>query len=320
MGFGKGRGYGRGRAILEDVDDSTVGAGMCCCFLIFMAAGIMVGCSFQILTPMEAGIAFNTVSKSIDSGKVYTSGRYFLGLARSFIVFPSTYQNIEFSSGSKSDGAPLRVQGNNGTITIEASMQYRLRLEHLVDLYKRHETKYHDKFVRSAQSAIQKEAATIPATDYFSNREGVSSKLFDAVKVEFDREQIDLMDFQLRRVDLPSQVDVNILNQIVAREGARAELNVREQEGIRGNISVVTTEAQTEIAVVNADFSQRSNVIAAEAEANASRLLLFSEADALVPLRTELNFSNDEILRYQYIGHLRTTTASSTKLVGFDRS
>jgi hypothetical protein len=60
---------------------------------------VQTGVSFSVLSPLEYGIAYNTVSKGIDAERVYTSGRYYLGVARSFLRFPATQQTLSFQPG-----------------------------------------------------------------------------------------------------------------------------------------------------------------------------------------------------------------------------
>lgn len=69
------------------------------------------GVSFSVLTPLEYGIAYNTVSKGIDAGRVYTSGRYYLGVGRGFLTFPATRQSIVFKSGTRASRSSFPPPG-----------------------------------------------------------------------------------------------------------------------------------------------------------------------------------------------------------------
>lgn len=80
---------------------------------------------------------------------MYRNGRYFLGLAKGFLRFPTTYQDIEFSRDpEESDAPPLTTRNSEGQLVIEASLQYRLDLDKLIDIYRKYELNYHDRFVR----------------------------------------------------------------------------------------------------------------------------------------------------------------------------
>lgn len=61
MGAGRGKGRGWGRSD----DDMLKACAGCCCGSIFIASAIMIACSFSVLSPLEAGISFNTVSKCV---------------------------------------------------------------------------------------------------------------------------------------------------------------------------------------------------------------------------------------------------------------
>lgn len=80
-----------------------------CCFVLFVVSAGLVGGSFKIIEPLEYGVLQNTISKEISAGKVYTSGRFFVGLARSFIVFPRTRRNILFASSGGSDVSSIQL-------------------------------------------------------------------------------------------------------------------------------------------------------------------------------------------------------------------
>ncbi len=47
--------------------------------------------------PIEYGLKYNTISKSVDNSYVYTGGWYLIGPMSSFISFPATNVNIDFS-------------------------------------------------------------------------------------------------------------------------------------------------------------------------------------------------------------------------------
>lgn len=57
--------------------------------------------------PIEYGLKYNTISKMIDDSYVYVGGWYIIGPMNSFITFPSTYVNIDFSNLPHSKAAPL---------------------------------------------------------------------------------------------------------------------------------------------------------------------------------------------------------------------
>lgn len=63
----------------------------------------------------------------IDDSKLYTGGTYFLGLAHSFVMYPSTQQSIVFGTGTNDDGDPVACRTVDGLqVQIPFSLNYRL--------------------------------------------------------------------------------------------------------------------------------------------------------------------------------------------------
>ena len=65
-----------------------------CCLLLAL---IIVICSVGTVEPIEYGIVYNSITKTVNTEEVYAGGWYFIGPIQSFFVFPSTQQNIDFT-------------------------------------------------------------------------------------------------------------------------------------------------------------------------------------------------------------------------------
>lgn len=68
--------------------------------------------------PIEYGLKYNTISKMIDDSYVYEGGWYIIGPLNSFITFPSTHVNIDFSNLPHSKSAPLQARSEGLSITL----------------------------------------------------------------------------------------------------------------------------------------------------------------------------------------------------------
>lgn len=60
--------------------------------------------SADTVEPIEYGIKYNTLSKNINSDEVYDGGWYIIWPMNSFVTYPATIVNVDFSNfeGSKS--------------------------------------------------------------------------------------------------------------------------------------------------------------------------------------------------------------------------
>jgi hypothetical protein len=69
------------------------------CVVIFIIVLFLLF-SMDSLEPLELGITYNKITKSIGTN-VYESGRYIIGPLNSFISYPANLVTIEFSDSRK---------------------------------------------------------------------------------------------------------------------------------------------------------------------------------------------------------------------------
>lgn len=70
-----------------------IGCGICSMLVILIILLISIG----TVEPIEYGIVYNAISKKVDTENVYPGGWYFIGPVNSFITFPSTLVNLDFT-------------------------------------------------------------------------------------------------------------------------------------------------------------------------------------------------------------------------------
>ena len=100
------------------------------CWLL--VALIVMLMSIGTVEPIEYGIVYNAITKSVNADTVYPGGWYFIGPVMSFITFPSTLVNIDFSEYPDAQSKPLVVKDNDGQeIRLSFSVQYRLQQENV---------------------------------------------------------------------------------------------------------------------------------------------------------------------------------------------
>lgn len=71
----------------------AVGCGVCALLVILIVILISVG----TVEPIEYGIKYNSITKTVNTDEVYPGGWYFIGPFDSFFTFPSTLVNIDFT-------------------------------------------------------------------------------------------------------------------------------------------------------------------------------------------------------------------------------
>jgi hypothetical protein len=284
------------------------------CFLAFFLGSIFTGVSFSIMDPLEYGIAYNTVSKGIDAGRVYTSGRYYLGVARSFLRFPATRQTITFEPGG--DSASLVVRIAQGQVTVDCSLQYSLDPYQLITLYRNYERNFHGRYVSLATSTIQSAMQGVDLADFYQNRSLVQAVTLTALRTAFAAQFSVCHDFQLRRVALPAQNEQTIINKLVSEQHTKTVQNVQLQQAIVAQTNVVEGEIQLEVDLFRANMTRQATVIAQAAAAYAKQARVNAESGVYPMLAGTLSFNNSELLRYLYLKGVKGM-ASGSVAAGF---
>lgn len=108
-----------------------------CCTSTVVLALVLVVCFFSVGTiePISYGIKYNKFSRNVVSSDVYEGGWFFIGPLNSFIQFPRSQVNLDFSDlpGSKAPGYTTTT--GSSKITLHFSMQYKLDKNQISKLY-----------------------------------------------------------------------------------------------------------------------------------------------------------------------------------------
>ena len=90
------------------------------CYIItgIVSIALVVGgvaWSAGTVEPIEFGLKYNSISKSVDESRTYPGGWYLIGPFNTFITYPSTNINVDFSdlAGSKSPPLSTRSGGKH---------------------------------------------------------------------------------------------------------------------------------------------------------------------------------------------------------------
>lgn len=252
--------------------------GGCFCVLLIIAAGL-VGGSFKIVEPTEYAIVQNTISKDIAADRVYTSGRFFIGLARSLITYPRGRTAIFFGGGG--DSPALRVQLGQGQVTLEVGLQYSLNYTQLGPIYRNYGTAYHRRYVMMVASALPTAfSSTVNITDFYQNRALVNAIALQACRDALGPNGATVHDFQLRSVTLPTDNENRIIAKLVSDQQARTAANVQAQSQINAQINVLVGQINQEIGLFQSNQTQIASVLINSASSRAKALELDSKSTA----------------------------------------
>lgn len=91
------------------------------CIIITSLVGIAITIGMMVwavgtVEPIEFGLKYNSITKTVDNSKVYAGGWYFIGPFASFITFPATSVNIDFAEYPKAKSQPLDTKAGSLSI------------------------------------------------------------------------------------------------------------------------------------------------------------------------------------------------------------
>lgn len=223
--------------------------------VVLTITAILLLVSMDSLEPLQVAITYNKFTKQTGT-EVYTSGRYFIGPFMGFLVYPANQVTIEFSENKGASGAPLQTRTGEGLgLSLHLSFQYKVNSTQIPKLYNMANTNYHSTYVRISRDTILKVAGMYNATSYWTERKGIGDHMKEALDKELRNAFASAVNLQILKIDLPQSYEDSIVNTQV--EVQKTNMKKFEQQAtlIRQNISVIQSEADQQIRIVNATAS-----------------------------------------------------------------
>ncbi|KAL4493157.1 hypothetical protein ABPG72_003242 [Tetrahymena utriculariae] len=188
-----------------DVQSKICGA---CCIISTVTLVIMIFSSFASLEVNEYGLDYSYISKSIGK-KAYPGGIHFLGVGHSFIKYPKTVLNLDYSNHEGADYPPLKSRTSDGLeVILEISFQYKLEYESLYDLFHLYKDNYSKIFSSIAVNTLTQTATYYTAYNFFVDIQKIGVKMQEELNDVFKKNCFASIEFfQLRSVDLPNQFE-----------------------------------------------------------------------------------------------------------------
>ena len=144
-----------------------IGIGCCCCLTL---VGIILALvSIKTVEPIEYGIKYNSISKTVDD-EVYSGGWYMIGPQYSFITFPATLVNIDFTSFPGAQHGPISVKDAGGQdIDLQISVQYRLQKDKIHELYTEYQKDYEVRMINYIDSEVRDTVKAFAKDQFWAN-------------------------------------------------------------------------------------------------------------------------------------------------------
>lgn len=250
----------------------------------------------------EYGLKQNWITGQVDTSRVYTAGRYFIGFENSMITFPRIQITIEFSGDSNSESDSIGGRTSDGlSMTLEISFQYQLIQNKVPDLFNTYGNGYQLIFIQRARDIIRDISSKYNAIEFFNNRTQIGADMGEQLAIELEKAFTLVPSFQLRQVDLPDAFE----NALERAEVARREIEIAkfEQEAalIKAETAILEAQAQANITIIEAQAEAEAFLTLINAQAEAVNISLTAQKEAYYALSQALNLTSSELLAYLWI-------------------
>jgi regulator of protease activity HflC (stomatin/prohibitin superfamily) len=264
-------------------------------FAFFWILVILLGNSIKVLTPLEMGLAKNTIASSIDKTKVYMGGRYWLGLGKEFVIYPSEiqYLHMELITGSSKD---------KQVVLVDVMLQYKLLPDHLVDLYAARQQSYASFFRRVVETTVKDVCVlweTIP--EFYEERIQIANNMETAIANIFSENHAEVHGFQLLNIKLADATENKIIETLVAEQAELTETTLQKSTLVRTGMKSYTEQAKADKSIILSEANALGIQIRADGEAKAFTVLTQAQGGKINQLITNLQLSNvGQLLAYSW--------------------
>jgi len=296
-------------------------------FIALIISVSLYGASFETLGPLEAGLTLNTLTQTISTDKIYTSGRYFLGLTNNFLTYPTTLQSVQFSD-SGGDGPALSAITKEGqSIILEVSFQFRVRVASIGLLYRKYVQNYKSRYINVAESLLKNVVSgRYSASDYFTNRRAIADVMHSALNAELYTNHYSAVEhFQLRKFSFKASTttgvaaaDTSILTKLIKEQNVQTAAVNQNSTLVRKQTAVIQSQAANDVTVINAQAASASKIIVQEAYAQGIGISLNATAQAYKILKERLGYSSPELLYHLFLENVRSLASPSKLVVDVD--
>ena len=260
--------------------------------------------SMDSLEPLEYGITYNKFTKTVGT-EIYDSGRYIIGPWMSFITYPANLVTIEFSDSRRATSGALQTRTAEGlALSLHVSFQYKVNREDIGKLYNLANVNYQGTIVRIARDIILKIGGQFNATNYWTDRQKIGDFMREALNAELQKAYTSCPSLQILKIDLPKSYE----DSIVATQVEVQKTNMRKFEQtaelIRQNISVIISEADQQIKIINSTGQAEAYKLKQFAMAQASNNTINAEADVYKKLENDVAIKGSELSQYIFLNSL----------------
>lgn len=279
----------------------------------------MFGVSWDTISPNEVGLVYDKNVQHIELDKVYSSGRYLVGLGRGFIKFPTTYQLLRFGSNfpSKTGGDVVARSKDGLVVNLEVAVQYRLSttIEDLGRLYYTFGTDYEQVYGRMVLSVVRDVASRHTVFDFWSTRPEISEEMRVELNKAFNDVYAYCAAFELANVEVSQDFANAITDTQVAFQDIQQASYEQSVARVRASATVDVANQVAVILAATANATAQVTFTNAKTEADSLTYRIDQQVDSLSTLARSFNISSPEtLLDYLYVTSVQDNSVKNVLL------
>jgi|EP00550_Attheya_septentrionalis_P002462 hypothetical protein len=286
--------------------------GKACCGFCLLFTGvlliiILVPLTFSYVEYYEYGLAQRKTTGSVDTVKVYSSGRYNLGPTYGFHKYQADahHESLDelqvFSKSLSNESIGLEFR-------IDVDFTYFLNKDEVGALHRELASSYRNVILSRTKDGIKNEAIFVTFNEYFQDRKAVEQRFKEAVQSRWNQTpsvHAMLDQFHLGRIQIPNTVAKKQLESKIQNERNGREDFLQKAQLEREATAVEVNQINLEANKITRTATANANLIVANAQAEAVQIK--SNADIF---GTTLLFENagielqEEKISFSYIRSL----------------
>lgn len=284
------------------LDNPLVLGGAACCLV---TCALLTVTSLGAVPPLYYGIRYNYFNKYADIDHVYGAGRFFIGPMNTFIIFPASVQNIEFTneirlqpSGRRYSALHTRTK-EGLALHMQVSLQYALKAKEVGYLYREFNQNYEEVFLSTIRDTLIKAAAEYKATQLWLKRAEVGREMRLLVNKALNKTNAECWGLQLMGIELPQVFDSSIVDTQVQSQNISTMKFSQQATQIRAETRVLKSDYDRNVTVILAKADANYSLVVKKATANARSKVLATEAKVLKTVAQRLRLGGSDLVAYQ---------------------
>jgi len=272
----------------------------------------------------DVAILYSHASRKIDRSRLYTAGRYYVGVGGEFFTYPLTQQEMELPvfEARTADGLKLQLQ-------VSLNFKVTNNFTTILSIFD-HFGHHYDGFIsRLAMNIIRDTAANFTAYSYSENRSQISLQMERDIRDDMEELGFTLESVQLLNIQFPANFSSTLSNTLMlqqqvnqARRRKEAEIVIMDGEYAKANKTAeglkydARSEANTIRENANADAMALNNTLSQEAVSHRGMIDMFLAQISDNPTEEDKALARKRFVKWFWMNQLAATPAIKNIAVG----